>query len=507
MIALLLALAAEAGERRYAVMVGANRGLATDLDLRYAESDARRMGELLVTLGGVPAANLTLVQGRDSDDVREVFDQLGDRLRRESRPGERSMVVVYYSGHADGQALHLLRTELPTRELREAVAALPADLRLLVVDACESGDILRAKGAAPTTPFPIAPGSEGLVEGFAVITATGAGEDAQESERLQGGVFTHHLLAGLAGAADSSGDARVSLQEAWRYAQGRTVATTSRAPVVQHPSFAFDLQGQADLVLTTLAGARRTGRLLLQDPGVYVLLDLAETRLVAEVEVAAGGRLALPEGEYRVRRRLPDRVDEGSVIIRSGEDTLLAGASLRSLPYGQSARRGETQSLYTAVGVVAGGGVHGPLDEALGIAGLGTLGLRADLPWLSVFARGRYSRAVATNDYLSTETSLAGGEVTALRMFDLGPTSLGLGLGGGLDAAWQDFVTDGEAPSRQALAGHVGPVARAEIALASRLSLGFEAGWDIYTFPGHSAEQLVTTAVPRGSLDATVWLR
>lgn len=55
-------------------------------------------------------------------------------------------------------------------------------------------------------------------EGRVYITSSAAGERAQESDEIQGSVFTHYLLAGLRGAADDSGDRRVSLEEAYRFA-------------------------------------------------------------------------------------------------------------------------------------------------------------------------------------------------------------------------------------------------------------------------------------------------
>ncbi len=508
--ALLALVAGAAAEQRYAVVVGVNTGFGPDAPLRYAESDAHRMAELLQDLGGVPASRVALLQGADADDLRATFADVSARIAREVPPGERSSIVVYYSGHADGQGLHMEGTELPLRELREAVVGMPADLRVLVMDACQAGEILRAKGGTPVAPFPIAAPGTGVVEGVAVLTAAAAGEDAQESERLQGGVFTHHLLAGLAGAADTSGDHRVTLQEAYRYAHARTLSTTSRAPVVQHPSYAFDLQGQTEVALTVLDGARRAGRLVLEDAGLYVIFDLGETRLVAEVEVGKGGTVALPEGAYRVRRRMPDRVYEGAVTVQSGADTRLATANLRSQPYGQSARRGQTSETYTAIALTVGGGVQGALRDGVSTGPLALAGLRADLPWFTLVGRARYAHATAENAFLSMEQHAPGGELAALRLVDVGPASFGLGVGGGLGGVLQRFETEGEAPERWSLVGQVGPIGRAELAVSPRLTLGVEAAWDIHVYPvagADGASSIETSAVPRAALDLTAWVR
>ena len=53
------------------------------------------------------------------------------------------------------------------------------------------------------------------IEGDVYITSTGPNEPAQEWEALGGGLFTHHLLSGLRGAADRDTDGRVTLFEAY----------------------------------------------------------------------------------------------------------------------------------------------------------------------------------------------------------------------------------------------------------------------------------------------------
>lgn len=505
---------AQAVERRYAVVVGANAGDRDDAPLRYAESDAQRVAELLNRLGGVGAGYLVVLTGAQAEEVRGVLTEVSARMARDQAAGDRTLLFVYYSGHADSAGLHLSGTELPLRELRAAVAEAPADLRVLVLDACQAGGILRMKGAAPIPAFHIDLPEPGEAEGLAVITASAEGEEAQESERLQGGVFTHHLLAGLAGAADSSGDHRVTLQEAYHYAYTRTLSTTSRAPVVQHPSFSFRLQGQSEVPLTFLDGGRRAGQLRLVDAGSYVIFDMAETRLVAEIEIDGSALMALPAGSYRVRRRLTDRVYEGTVSIRDGEQVSLATADMLPQPYGQTARRGEAGSRYVAVGLQAGGGLQGGTQEGFSFGPAAAFGVRLELPWLSVGLRSRYSLLSADNEFLSIRQQNLSGEVAALYMADLGRVSAGLGLSGGLGSTWQTFDAGSGTPDRQALTGWIGPAARIEVALLPRLTLGLEGGWESTFMPvdrmdgsGGTQTTVEARSAPRGGLDATIWIR
>src|SRR5690349_3160776 len=60
----LFALPAEAAVRRYALVVGSNEGDASEVRLRYAETDAQRMGRVLREHGEFPPENvLVLVDG------------------------------------------------------------------------------------------------------------------------------------------------------------------------------------------------------------------------------------------------------------------------------------------------------------------------------------------------------------------------------------------------------------------------------------------------------------
>src|SRR5687767_9143170 len=95
---------AEARPVRAALVVGNNLGDTLDDPLRYAESDAERLSSLLIHLGGFTGSDTLLLNAQTADDVRRAFDTIARRFRE--TPGEH-VFFFYYSGHADGQALHL----------------------------------------------------------------------------------------------------------------------------------------------------------------------------------------------------------------------------------------------------------------------------------------------------------------------------------------------------------------------------------------------------------------
>lgn len=501
----LLSTLAYAEPVRYGLVIGANEGSGDDLPLRFAEQDAGRVADVLRSLGDIDPANLVVLRGANAGDVRQALASLSRRVASEATA--ESSLVVYYSGHADEGNLHLEGTELSLSEVRTVVSAVPAKLRVVILDACQSAAFMQRKGGTPVAAFKIVQPETALAEGLAVLTAGAAGEDAQESERLQGGVFTHHLVVGLSGAADASGDRRVTLDEAYRYAYARTLSTTSLAPVVQHPSYSFDLRGQADVVLTTLDDPNHAGLLQLADAGVYVIFDGRESRVVAEAEVPAGGLVALAPGDYRVRKRLPDRVFELAVVVRTGVTTTLATKEMRVQPYGQVARRGSTSGDHVGIGILAGAGIAASLVDGYDSGPTGTGGIRTDLPWLTVMARATYGVQTGQNDYLSGQTSAIGAEIAAVRLFEAGPVGAGLGIVGGAEWVSQRFTTAGEAPDRAAVGGRLGPVGRVEVALAPRLSFGIEGMVDIHFLPIGSNGEVDLLAAPRAGADLTLWVR
>ncbi len=485
---------------RYALVIGANRGDASEAPLRWAEEDALRMAATLTTLGGVDPGDLVALRGADANGVRAALTRLGARVRAEG--AAEAELVVYYSGHADAEDLHLAGSRLPLSELKAAVGATAARTRVIVIDACRAGSLTR-KGARPAAPFTIVAEDRLSTDGLAIVTSAAAGEDAQESESLRGGVFTHHLLAGLEGAADQSGDARVTLTEAYQYSYARTVATTSGAPTLQHPSFSWDLRGQSDLVLTRLDDTARGAWLQVDTAGEYLVLDAHGTALVREAALAAQGRLALPAGRYRVRLRTPARLSEADITTTAGQVVELRAADLVAVPLGQAARRGGPAR--PAVALELSGDVRAPLLDAWSPAPGGNVGARVDLPALTLRVRATFDQASAEGDTLEGTMTAWGAEAGALKLADLGRFSIGAGvmLGGGVIT--QSFVTDGIAPAREATALRAGPVLHAEWSPVDRFFVTLEGGLDTVVLPTESTP--TGRVVPHASLGVGVWVR
>jgi hypothetical protein len=179
---LLLAPRADARVVRFALLVGNNRGAATDVELRHAESETLRVHDVLKDIGGFAPENSVVLRGENADDVRRALISLNDRIRGVSNAEDQALLFFYYSGHADANALHLGGSTFDLRELEQLVRGSAATLRLMVLDACRSGAITRAKGGKVVAPFAITMDEKLTGQGMVLLAATAATEDAQESD-------------------------------------------------------------------------------------------------------------------------------------------------------------------------------------------------------------------------------------------------------------------------------------------------------------------------------------
>lgn len=504
-----LASPADAGVRRFAVVIGVNDGILNDEPLVYAERDAERVAMVLEELGSVPAADIVLLRNSRADRVRAALQSLAGRMEEVSEEDD-TVLLVYYSGHADKRSLHLNGSEFPLDELSDTLDDLPADVRVLVVDACQSGELTRRKGGAPAEPFTIRVEDRLESEGLAIITSSSAGEDAQESDRLRGGIFTHHLVTGLLGAADTSGDRRVTLNEAYRYAHAQTIHSTSSTAYVQHPSYSFDLSGQQDLVLTQLEAPGVSGLLELTDAGSYLVFATRRDELIAELTVEGDTRVALDPGRYLVRLREHDRIRELEVEVSQGAPVRVERANMETVSYGLTVRKGLSESKRFAVQMSVGGGVVGPTVEGASVGPSGHLGMRFDLPQLSLGTRVHYTWQGWNNRILSADQHRVGLDLYLAKLFDLGIVAPGIGLKGGLDLFVQSFDSRGIAQTRQAFGGRVGPHVGLEISLSPRFSLGLWGGADVAMFRAIDSDtgqsSLQTMANPHALLEVGAYV-
>ncbi|MHB8879130.1 MAG: caspase family protein [Myxococcaceae bacterium] len=324
---------ADAG-RRMAVVAGNDLGGPGEVELRFAQTDARRLAQVLRELGGVAAEDLFLLLDEDATAVRKALVEVDARAKASSAP---VTLLFFYSGHADAEALHLGATRLAWDELRQTLERSPTRLQVALIDACQAGALTLPKGfvvGAPVSPD---------ARGFAALVSADVAEQAQEMGSLGGSIFTHFLVSGLRGAADFDHDGEVTLAELNSYAGRATELATARwAGSLQHPAFHFDISGRGEIVLSRLRDAVATIHLAAPLEGHLVVSERGSPLIVAEAEKLSGQpmRIAVPSGRYRVHLRSPEAVRVAEAELPWGGTADLTPERFTALSYQSVAQKG-----------------------------------------------------------------------------------------------------------------------------------------------------------------------
>ncbi len=308
-----------------AVVISSNVGLPGEPPLHFADEDAQELISALGDLGGLEPDNVFRVQEATADGVTTALSEAVLRSSALHDAGHSTRLLVYYTGHAATDGLHLHGDTMPLHALKTASRVVPAEQRVFAIDACQSGALFRTKGATlvkvdsrPSTFSP--PADE------AWITSSGAEEQAFEVDQRRGSLFTHFFVSGLRGAADADADSQVTLDELFDFVDRQTTEAAARLGQSQSPRWQTAL---GDLVVSDLR--RSKADLDLRGPvkNPLLVIDRDTARVVAEMPVGPGGRLSVPPGRYQLLASGDDRWRVADLTVRSGDvHTVHVGADL-----------------------------------------------------------------------------------------------------------------------------------------------------------------------------------
>lgn len=339
--------------QRFALVAGANDGGRDRPLLQYALSDADRFARVLEDLGGVKPDDAIVLKQPRLKELEDAIDRVTarvERARRQGGAGTRTEVLFYYSGHADEKGLLLGEDRYSYRTLRDRLNEVPADVRIAVLDACDSGSFTRLKGGAPRQPFLVDESAD--ARGHAFLTSSAASEAAQESDRIHASYFTHYLVSGLRGAADVTGEGKVTLNEAYQFAfnetLGHTVETKGGA---QHPSYDINLSGTGDVVITDIRQTSATLVLGQQLDGRLFVRN-AKQELVVELYKPYGRRveLGVEPGSYELHLEREAAAFVAKTRLREGSKVVLGPAQFQPTTLEASRLRGGATLPYALTG-------------------------------------------------------------------------------------------------------------------------------------------------------------
>src|SRR5262245_28282675 len=204
--------------------------------LRFATRDAAALAAALADpdLCAFPREQVVLLTDADArrdDLVHRLSHWLPERARGAD------LVVIYFAGHGvahtvgrreegfllpyDADPDDVVTRGVAMSDLARWIDGLDARAVVVCLDCCHAGKVLGQRGAPPPAArnLELKPAVLEAITGRGryLIASCDQGQQSFECAELGHGLFTFHLLQGLAGAADRDGDGRVGIAELFNY--------------------------------------------------------------------------------------------------------------------------------------------------------------------------------------------------------------------------------------------------------------------------------------------------
>lgn len=392
---------------RRAFVIGINDYDDTELGpLRFARRDAERLAEVLQDpiRGGFTSVELVTSGDLSARGLVGRLTAWAETL------GPDDLALVYFSGHGtralderDRSRVYLATrgtkksspesTAIPLQAMQEFMGTLPTTRRVLVIDACFTGQGKVSSATAEAVSKALVdetmPYVDKVAEKEAQLFATTYGRPALELEQLEHGVYTHFFIDALgsgSSAADINQDGVISVSEAHDYARDGTLSTTLE---VQIPMAFYKIVGNEELFLAGDPTARTDARLALitsyagPQEGMVLVID-------GEEKGAFPRTVAIEPGKHKVafRNHKGQLIENGRMMFKDGKSydvsairrNLNGGRHMLSVGYAHSWVPGaqfKADKTPQAFGARVGYGLRfGGRSPVLRVIGVG-----ADLTW------------------------------------------------------------------------------------------------------------------------------
>lgn len=214
----------------WAVVVGVGRYNHMPV-LKYTDDDAYHIYAFLKSPegGALPDNQIRLLI--DEDATRTQI--MGAMRQTFLKADENDVVLLYFSGHGlKGSFLPVdfdgYNNKLQHEEVQSIFNESKAKHKICFADACHSGTLtaMRSPGHVLTNYYDAFEGSDG---GTALLLSSKGDEVSLEDQGLRQGIYSHFLIRGLKGAADSNNNKIVTIQELFNYVYDKVTAYTANA--------------------------------------------------------------------------------------------------------------------------------------------------------------------------------------------------------------------------------------------------------------------------------------
>lgn len=252
----------------YALLIGVGNCKYTDWSLPVSSLDARELRQTLAdpTLCAYPAEQIRVLS--DEQATRNGILQAIDELAQKPADQGDATVLIYYSGHGwrqktdggerffliphDVNPMKLTESALPAEDFVNGLRKIRARRVLMLLDTCHAAGMAEAKDAVADF-LPDSFSQEALPEALIQELSQGEGRavflscrESQKSWILPDdgslSIFTHHLLAGLRGAAAAPDDTTVTVSGLMGYLSNSIPVSAQEIGKEQTPFFKFETE-------------------------------------------------------------------------------------------------------------------------------------------------------------------------------------------------------------------------------------------------------------------------
>lgn len=207
--------------------------------LRFTDDDAYRFYAFLKSPegGALPDDQIQLLidesatRNKIVSAMREIF----------GKADENDLVMLYFSGHGvPGAFLPIdfdgLNNKLYHQEISSILASSRAKYKVCIADACHSGGLLAVR--TPNAQPELISFYQNLSQaqpGTALIMSSKSNETSLEASGLRQGVFSHYLISGLKGEADSDKNKIITIEELYQFIHQNVTEYTGfmQSPVIR----------------------------------------------------------------------------------------------------------------------------------------------------------------------------------------------------------------------------------------------------------------------------------
>ena len=199
--------------------------------LKYTDDDAYQMYAFLKSPegGAVPDKHISLLID-DAATKNEIVKSLESVCQRADA---NDVIMMYFSGHGlDGMYIPSdydgYNNGLPYSTILQTLSQSQAKHKICIADACHSGSMYAARSISPQQMNSYFDLYENTTGGVALITSSKSEEVSLEYSGLRQGVFSHFLIRGLKGYADSDGSNIITIAELYNYVHTNVQSYTSK---------------------------------------------------------------------------------------------------------------------------------------------------------------------------------------------------------------------------------------------------------------------------------------